>query len=156
MEPPDSPNPAHTLKVFQCVCSDLGVPLSQDKTTAPTTTLIYLGIEFDTQHMTMRLPKAKLKELEQKILATIHCKKVTLVNMQSLLGLMNFACRVIAPGRAFCRRLINSTIGIKKPHHKIRVSNNMKADLSTWLSFLQSYNGITVIQGDSWTSNHDL
>ena len=39
-------------------------------------------------------------------------RKVTLVELQSLLGLLNFACKVIRPGRAFLRRLINLTCGL--------------------------------------------
>ena len=47
--------------------------------------------------------------------------KITLKEMQSLLGLLNIAYKVVSPGRAFCRRLINATMGIKKPHHKLRM-----------------------------------
>ena len=76
--------------------------------------------------------------------------------MQSLLGLPNFACKVVSPGRAFCRRLINATIGIKKPYHKIRVSKTIKADLNEWLSFLTHYNGVTLISYRTWLTNNEL
>ena len=45
------------------------------------------------------------------------------------MGLLNFACSVIVPGQAFFRRFIDLTIGIKAPHHKIRISKEVKADL---------------------------
>lgn len=41
-------------------------------------------------------------------------KKVTLRQLQSLLGKLNFACRAVVPGRAFCRWLIDATVGVKK------------------------------------------
>lgn len=63
--------------------------------------------------------------------------------MQSLLGTLNFACRVIAPGRAFCRRLIASTIGVKKPFHKIRMSQKHVERPSPLVTV--SYNGVTLI-----------
>ena len=44
-------------------------------------------------------------------------QKVTLRELQSLIGLLNFACLVVVPGTAFLRRLINLTIGVKRPHH---------------------------------------
>ena len=75
--------------------------------------------------------------------------------MQSLLGLLNFACKVVSPGRAFCRRLINATIGIKKRFHKIRVSKTIKADLNVWLSFLTHYNGVTLISNRTWLTIND-
>lgn len=156
MEPASTPSPGKTLKQFQTTCKELGVPLSEEKTVAPTTNLIFLGVEFDTQDMVMKLPEKKLMELRSKIHEVMNKKKVSLVELQSLLGLLNFACRVIAPGRAFCRRLINATIGVKKSHFKIRVSRAMKSDLETWVSFLNFYNGVTVILEDKWISDHDM
>ena len=146
----------HTLQSFKDVCKTFGIPVALDKTCPPTTCITFLGIEFDTIKMVMRLPKDKLVELKQRISQILNSKKVTLKVMQSLLGSLNFACRVIAPGRAFCRRLINATIGIKKPHHKIRVSGDMKKDLNMWLQFLTSYNGVTLISDPSWFSNTEL
>ena len=56
-------------------------------------------------------------------------KKVTLKEVQSLGGLLNFACSVIKPGRAFLRRLIDLTVGIRSPHHLIRLNKEVKEDL---------------------------
>jgi hypothetical protein len=57
--------------------------------------------------------------------------------------------------RAFSRRLINATCKVTKPHHRIRVSQEMREDLKVWLSFLSDYNGITVMLDNVWTSNED-
>ncbi|CAG2192890.1 unnamed protein product [Mytilus edulis] len=144
----------NTLKLFQEVCNKIGIPLASDKTTLPTTLpttlLMFLGIEFDTQNLIMRLPNEKLVKLSQKIRDTLDSSKITLKDMQSLLGLLNFACKVVAPGRTFCRRLINSTIGVRKSYFKIRVNKQMKADLEVWLDFLKQYNGVTVITDNVW------
>lgn len=148
--------PGHTLQSFKNICIKMGIPVALDKTCPPSTCLVFLGIEFDTVEMTMRLPSDKLLELRQKIITAIQAKKISLRDMQSLLGSLNFACRVIAPGRAFCRRLINSTLGIKKPYHKIRISVDMRKDLNLWLHFLRSYNGITLISDPNWLSDDTL
>ena len=75
--------------------------------------------------------------------------------MQSLIGLLNFACRVISPGRPFLRRLINSTMGIQKPHHHISISKPIRADIAAWLSFLSSFNGISLFpERDVLDSEH--
>lgn len=68
-------------------------------------------------------------------------KKVN--QLQSLIGLLNFACRVISLGRAFCRRLINLSHTSFPP---IRATLEMKTDLQVCLSFLQSYNVVSVIR----------
>ena len=75
--------------------------------------------------MAMKLPEEKICEIRHKILDIMTFKKVTLQQLQSLLGSLNFACRVIAPGRAFCRRLTDATIGLRKPHHHTRVTLEM-------------------------------
>lgn len=145
-----------TLKVFQDSCAQWGVPLAEDKTVNPTEILIFLGIEFDTANMVMRLPSEKLNELKQKITSCINKAKVTLRELQSLIGSLNFACQVIVPGRAFCRRLIDATCDVRKPHHKIRLSRGMKEDLRIWLLFLSRYNGTTMFLEQFWSSNSDL
>ena len=144
------------IDTFQHFCNKLGVPLALDKTKGPTTTITFLGIEFDTVHMVLRLPSEKLSNLRLQILSILEKKKVSLRELQSMLGLLNFACRVVRPGRTFCRRLIDSTIGIRKPHHRIRVNNAMREDLNLWLSFLDSFNGVTVMPDSLWTSNGEL
>ena len=128
------------LKVFQNSCAQWGVPLAEDKTVNPTEILIFLGIEFDTASMVMRLPSETLNELKQKITSCINKAKGTLRELQSLIGSLNFACQVIVPGRAFCRRLIDTTCDVRKPHNKIRLSRGMKEDLGIWLLFLSRYN----------------
>ena len=68
-----------------------------------------------------------------------------LFQLYVFLGLFIFACKVVALGRAFSRRLINATCKVTKPHHRIRVSQEMREDLKVWLSFLLDYNGSTVM-----------
>ena len=71
-------------------------------------------------------------------------KSVTLRQLQAFIGVLNFACSVIVPGRAFLRRMIDLTVGIKSPHHHIKLNSEAKLDLETWLSFLDKYNGATM------------
>lgn len=146
----------HTLQVFHQVCDQLGVPISPDKTVDPTTCLVFLGIEFDTISMQMRLPQVKLVELREKIQFCISAKKITLRELQSLIGSLNFACQVVASGRAFIRRLVDATVGIRKQSFKIRVSTVIRLDLEVWLQFLHNYNGITLFPHRLWCANESI
>ena len=83
-------------------------------------------------------------------------KKVTLKEIQSLTGLLNFACSVVLPGRAFLRRLIDLTLGLRSPHHYVRLNGEVKADLQIWQSFLTSFNGRTFFLEDTWYSSDKL
>jgi hypothetical protein len=145
-----------TLDTFRDICSVWGVPLAEDKTVEPVEVLTFLDIEFDTIRMELRLPNEKLFAINHILTVFMHSKKITLRQLQSLIGLLSFACQVVAPGRDFCRRLIDATCSVKKPHHKIRVSQAMREDIKVWQFFLSQYNGITVMLDTLWSSNDSI
>ncbi|CAJ0958425.1 unnamed protein product [Ranitomeya imitator] len=93
--------------------------------------------------MEFRLPQDKISKLRELIAGCLAVGKVTLVQMQSLLGSLNFACKVMPMGRIFSRRLILATKGVKLPHHRIRITAQLHSDLIIWQRFLFSYNGKT-------------
>ena len=129
------------LNSFLELCLDIGLPMAPDKTFGPDNVLSFVGFEIDTIKQEIRLPFEKIEKMREKIQEFMARDKVTLREMQSLLGLLNFACRVVLPGRPFLRRLIDLTIGIKKPKHFIRLTRQAKADLVMWQKFLSSFNG---------------
>ena len=110
--------------------------MAPEKTCGPLTTLSFAGIELDTIKLEARLPLDKLRKCIDFITAFRQRKKITLKELQSLIGLLNFACSVIIPGRAFLRRLIDLTHGIRLSHHLIKLNRESKEDLNVWLTFL--------------------
>ena len=107
----------------------------------PQKVLPFLGITLDTILMEARLPREKLAKCSQLLAEMLDKKAVRLRELQSLLGLLNFCCSVVLPGRAFLRRLYDLTIGVSKPFHFIRLSKETKEDLRTWQDFLENFNG---------------
>jgi hypothetical protein len=51
----DSSKCQFTLQTFRDICKLWGVPVAEDKTVEPTEILAFLGIEFDTLAMELRL-----------------------------------------------------------------------------------------------------
>ncbi|XP_053143522.1 uncharacterized protein LOC128341261 [Hemicordylus capensis] len=131
------------LRSFMGLAEELGVPLAKDKTEGPVTRLSFLGIEIDTLAGCARLPQAKLLVLVELLRALGRARKASLRELQVVTGHLNFACRVVAPGRAFLRRICDLTMGLRAPHHRVRVTEGVRADLSLWESFLAGYNGVT-------------
>ena len=144
------------LHHFSALCSYLGIPLAPEKTMGPATTLSFAGIELDSLAFEARLPADKLQKCVGLITEFLGRKKVTLKELQSLIGLLNFTCSVIVPGRAFLRRLIDLTRGLSKPHHYVRLCRRVKDDLRVWLSFLSSFNGKSFFLNDIWCDSHQL
>ena len=79
--------------------------------------------------MEARLPADKIEKCTLLISSFLRRKKVTLQEIQSLTGLLNFACSVVVPGRAFL-----------SAHYFVRLTKWIKADLSMWQSFLDYFN----------------
>ena len=126
------------LARFLSLCDYLGAPMAPEKTVGPSNILTFVGIELDSLRMEARLPQDKTEKCKAMVSAFLRRKKVTLREIQSLTGLLNFACSVVVPGRAFLRRLIDLTKGIKPAHHFVRLTKSIKADLEIWRSFLMT------------------
>ena len=138
------------------MCQFLGVPIAEEKTVGPDTSLQFAGITVDSVLQEARLPEDKLRKCHTLLTSFYSRRKVTLKELQSLIGLLNFTCSVILPGRAFLRRLIDLTIGPKHPHHRIRLSKDAKADLKVWMRFLAGFNGRAFFLDDLWVTSTTL
>ncbi|WAR01576.1 LOW QUALITY PROTEIN: DPOL-like protein, partial [Mya arenaria] len=144
------------LNIFFSLAQDIGVPIKHQKTVMPSTLIEVHGILIDTETLTARLPQDKLQTLKSLLSTSMKRRKVTLHQLQSILGHLNFACKVIKPGRCFLRRLYDSTVGVSNKHHFIKLSAECRADLNLWYSFLDKYNGCTLLTGDRFISSDTL
>ena len=128
------------LDQFSAICLDLGVPLAPEKTVGPAQVLEFAGIRLDTVDMAASLPPDKVSKFMGYLESMLSAKSVQLKEIQGLAGMLNFACSVIAPARAFSRRLYNLSIGLSRPYHHKKITNQVKLDLRVWRTFLLSYN----------------
>ena len=113
-------------------------------------------IEIDSVRQEARLPLDKLTKC-RTLLNYFHRKRsVTLRELQSLIGLLNFCCSVVIPGRAFLRRLIDLTTGLTSPYYHIRLNRESKHDLRMWLTFLHNFNGRAFFLSDHWETSSTL
>ena len=144
------------LDLFLSLCTYLGIPIAPEKTCGPTTSLSFAGIELDSVLLEAHLPLDKIEKCVSLISEFCHRKKVTLREIQSLVGLLNFACSVIRPGQAFLHRLIDLTVGVSMPSHYIRLNKEVKEDLHLWLSFLSNFNGKSFFLEDTWLNSPKL
>ena len=138
--------------LFLSVAELLALPIKHSKTVVPSKCAIVHGIEIDTVVMQARLPQDKLDSASALVKTFSRRKKVTLRELQSLIGTLSFASKVVVGGRPFLRRFIDLTIGIVKPHFHIRLSMEARLDLAAWSLFLESYNGTSLL----WESSDKL
>ena len=144
------------LHAFQKVCDTLGVPLAVEKTEGPTTIITFLGLEINSDRQVVRVPQEKLSKLKGKLQRALEASFITLREIQALIGLLNFVCRAVSPGRAFMRRLIDLTIGVHDKSCKVQVGRGAKQDMRMWLNFLENYNGVSVFLPATHIDNFEL
>ena len=73
-----------------------------------------------------------------------------------MIGLLNFACAVVRPGRAFLRRNIDLTLGLKCPTHRRWLTKEARADFSAWSLFTEGLNGKSLFLNDQWMNSEQL
>ena len=82
------------LSLFQAICLDIGVPLAPEKTVGPSQTLEFAGIFLDTVDMSASLPQDKVNKFMTCLNDLYNTKSATLKQIQSLAGMLDFACYV--------------------------------------------------------------
>ena len=103
--PPGDSQCEEGLLALQQTAHNLGVVLAEDKTEGPATQLTILGIEVDSVAMTLCLPTEKLQRL-RTLLAEWQGRKSGLRReLESLVGQLQHASKVVRTGRCFLRRL---------------------------------------------------
>lgn len=144
------------MNAFQQLCSQLGVPIADEKTEGPTTCLTYLGYELDAALLQIRIPQQKITDL-LVIIEHVLCKtKITLEQLQSLTGKLSFCAKAMPSARAFIRRMYSALSQGSRPHHMIRLNKGIKDDLVMWRTFLTQFNGVSYMLNPHWLQNDDL
>ena len=149
--PPNSQQCKRDLEALLRVCADLGVPLAMHKCEGPLTCLVFLGIEIDTIRGTLKLPGERLQRLQALLQGWGDRKVCIRRGLESLIGILNHACKVVKSGRAFLWRMIDlltltRVSSARQSHHRIRLNREFRADLAWWRTFAASWNGVGLIQ----------
>ena len=145
---PDSPQCVEALATLTGTCARLGVPLADHKREGPTTCLTYLGIEMDTLEPQLRLPLEKLTRLQTLLAAWGDRKVCGRQELESLLGTLDHACKVVRSGRCFLRRMRDLLHGVPRvPSHTrpIRLNRAFRSDLAWWRTFVADWNGVSFL-----------
>ena len=103
-----------SLASFKQIASECGVPLAEEKTQGPATSLDFLGYNLDCDNYLISIPGDKidryLKETEE-----LRAKDfVTLTQLKSLIGKLQFCVAIMNSGPAFLRSLLAAVVKSKQ------------------------------------------
>ena len=139
--PAGSPTWGRSSSSLLDICNDLGLPVAVKKMEGPSTCITCLKIKIDTVANQPWLPRDKLDRLYAKLHKWLPAKNKqdfyrsgTKRKLLSLVGLLAHVARVVAPGQAFMRSLIDATSVL---NHRIHFLAAIRPELCWWGSVLQ-------------------
>ena len=135
---------------------NLNIPISAAKTEGPSQIILFMGIILDSGKMEGRLPEDKVETIKSALSTFQSQRSTTLQELQSLIGTLNFACKVIPPGRPFLQRIIHLARGVKKTHHHIKLTTGFYKDIEMWKMFIDQWNGIGLFLSPLWETSDTL
>ena len=145
-----------TMALLTLVFNRLRVPIHPHKTIGPVTVLEYLGVYLDSVDMKAYLPIEKISRIIAMIDAFRHRRRITKRELLSLLGHMNFASRVIRPGRSFVSYLLSLAASVSELHYHVYLNQACLRDLSMWYDFMSQWNGVSFFYDENVTLAADM
>ena len=145
-----------SFSTLLCFFMAVKAPVVASKTLGPSQVLEFMGIILDSVRMEARLPDDKLTRIKDLLESFTNRRSARLVELQSLIGTLQFACKVVVLGRTFLQRIINLTRGVPSRFHHVRLNKEFFKDMAMWKSFLSSWNGRSFFLDSALTPTPDL
>ena len=127
------------------VLRELGFAINYNKLVAPSTKITFLGVEINTVAHTLALPREKMAELIAEGRRAGARASMTKRELQSICGKLSWAAQVIYGGRTHLRRIIDATTKLARPHHRTRLTQEIRRDIQWWTEVAATHNGCTKI-----------
>ena len=143
--PPDSPICASAMETLDRSCAALGIPIAEHKRDGPTPCITFLGIEIDTLASQLRLPTDKLQRLRALLEEWGDRRACPRRELESLIGLLNHACKVVRSGRSFLRRMIDLLHSVPMNRLRPHLNREFRSDLAWWQTFSRDWNGVSFL-----------
>ena len=126
---------------------DLGLDESTSKAHPPSTSMPYLGIQFDSLLMRMTIPPDKIAEVREEISLWMKRSTASKRSLQQLLGKLFWVSRCIRFSRVFMGRLITQLQNMHPlpDHKKTKLTEGCRLDIQWWNRYLRRFNGIEML-----------
>ena len=147
------------VRDLTCMCeafAELNIPLAEGKIIGPSHIITYLGIEINSNLLTMSVPKDKYDELMVMLPSWLEKKTCTKRQLLSLIGKLSFICKVVRPGRIFLRRLIDLSMSVQRLSHHININKQVREDIKWWWDFLPTWNQKSLIPESFQITSTDI
>jgi hypothetical protein len=133
----------------------LGAPDAADKTEGPATALTYLGIRIDSAAMSLSLDAVKLASIRELLNQWRARSTCSLRQLQSLVGVLQWAAYVVRHGRTFLQHLrdlvtAHGDLPRVSDEGAIAITREAQEDLLWWQRYIAQWNGISLLWEQQW------
>ena len=122
---------------------ELGLPEAEEKAQPPSRNVKWLGVNIDTQQMTVSIPQEKLQAVIDQVSRYTKHRSMTKKQLQKLLGHLLHVAKCVHPARLFVSRLLEALRQAKGKY--LNVTADMRADFKWFLEFCTQWNGVSYI-----------
>jgi hypothetical protein len=142
------------------VMTDFGLVVNPDKTEGPAQRLAFLGIQLDSTEQTLSCTPERLTELRSLLADAAGRRDISLKELQTLIGKLQFAAQVLPGARPFTRRVMDliqrrregvlqqhaNDLNPRRRHFAVhnahlRIDRPFRADIHFWRDHLAVWNG---------------
>ena len=128
---------------------ELGLEENLGKACSPITCQVVLGIRIDTIEGTASVPDEKLQEIITLVEEWQGKTRTNKVNLQSLIGKLQFVTKCVRQSRIFLNRLLDTLRDMTRKK-VIKLSSAFRKDLRWWSLFMEKFNGVAFIPPSVW------
>lgn len=141
----------NAFEFLGAVLENCGLKESIAKAAPPSTRMVFLGVLFDTETLTLEVPEFRLQEIGCLVSEWLDLEEASLQQLQSLLGKLMFVASCVKQSRVFISRLLNWLRSFRGQNTVKKIPLEVRKDLLWWEQFLLFYNGVSMMSLEDWS-----
>lgn len=136
---------------FSDILRSSGLEENLDKRCLPNKRMTFKGVMFDLGTRTLEITPDRLTEIIVELEGWLSKEKASRREVQVIVGRLNFVSDCVRPGKIFMGRLLAFLRSTPK-RGKINIPPDCIKDVAWWRYFMESYNGVSMLSVESWSS----
>ena len=117
---------------------------AENKVCPPSPTMIWLGLLFDSNTMTVSIPSGKMAKVLEAVRHWLGQEEATHPQVQSLLGVLHFVAGVAQPACLFTNRILDF-LRTMPARGRVPLTADFRRDLVFFRDLWPGFNGISVL-----------
>ena len=127
------------------------------KCVQPSTRMPFVGVLCDTQSLTLEITPERLTEIKTLLTQWASRENCNLKELQQLVGKLNFVASCVRPACIFMACLYALLKGVDQSQQRIvNLTSEFRKDIAWWATFLDSYNGVSMMMLEEWGSPDEI